>query len=81
LSPFNTPADRQAVLGQVEADNGALARVCHHTRNCKWDKYATFDYPFQAGQVSRLDYFHPNLHGQAALAIETWAASWWPTTR
>jgi lysophospholipase L1-like esterase len=81
LSPFNTPANRHTVLTQVIADNRALAQVCHHTPNCKWDKYATFDYPFQASQVSTLDYFHPNLHGQAALATETWAASWWPTTR
>jgi hypothetical protein len=26
-----------------------------------------------------LDYFHPSLSGQAALARVTWAASWWPS--
>ena len=81
LSPFNDRADRRAVLAQVEADNGALAQVCRTTPNCKWDEDATFNYQFRPSQVSRLDYFHPNLSGQAALAAETWAASWWPTTR
>jgi hypothetical protein len=27
--------------------------------------------------VSRLDYFHPSLLGQATLAAETWRVSWW----
>ncbi len=81
LSPFNTPADRQQVLAQVVADNGALAQVCDHTPGCKWDGDATFNYSFQASQISHLDYFHPNLSGQAVLAAETWAASWWPATR
>jgi lysophospholipase L1-like esterase len=80
LSPFNTQADRQQVLAQVVADNGALAQVCDHTPECRWDGDATFDYPFGASQVSHLDYFHPNLRGQAVLAAETWAASWWPTS-
>lgn len=80
LSPFNTAADRQKVLAQVVADNGALAQVCDSTPGCKWDADATFNYPFAASQISSLDYFHPNLRGQAALAAETWAASWWPTT-
>ena len=74
LSPFNTPADRQQVLAQVVADNGALAQVCDHTPGCKWDGDATFNYSFQASQISHLDYFHPNLSGQAVLAAETWAA-------
>jgi hypothetical protein len=29
-------------------------------------------------EVSRLDYFHPDLDGQAALARITWPVSWWP---
>jgi hypothetical protein len=81
LSPFNTEAARQTVLARVKADNAALARVCRQYQNCKWDKDATFAYPFSASDVSRLDYFHPNLRGQAALAAETWSASWWPTVK
>lgn len=80
LSPFNTPADRQKVLAQVQADNGALAQVCATEPGCRWDDGATFNYPFSSSQISTLDYFHPNRSGQAALAAETWAASWWPAT-
>jgi hypothetical protein len=32
---------------------------------------------FSASQVSKLDYFHPSLAGQAALASITWQRSWW----
>jgi hypothetical protein len=31
-------------------------------------------YQFSASQVSRLDYFHPSLAGQGALASLTWLA-------
>jgi lysophospholipase L1-like esterase len=77
LSPFNSQADRQIVLARVKDDNAALASVCKGYANCRWDNDATFYYQFTAGQVSSLDYFHPNLRGQAALAAETWKASWW----
>jgi hypothetical protein len=29
--------------------------------------------------VSKLDYFHPSLSGQAALASLSWQHSWWGT--
>jgi hypothetical protein len=69
------------VLARVKADNAALAAVCHQYSDCKWDRGATYGYEFTAGQVSGLDYFHPNLRGQAALAAETWKTSWWPTVK
>jgi hypothetical protein len=47
--------------------------------HCRWDGGATYNYKFNASQVSILDFFHPDLDGQAALARVTWAASWWPT--
>jgi lysophospholipase L1-like esterase len=78
LSPFNSEADRQAVLAQEQADNSALQQVCRQYSNCRWDNLATFNYQFSTNQVSTLDYFHPNLNGQAALASTTWKASWWP---
>jgi hypothetical protein len=43
------------------------------------DQLATFNFQFSAGDVSVLDYFHPDLDGQRKLAETTWAASWWPT--
>jgi hypothetical protein len=36
-----------------------------------------FNFQFARQDVSKLDYFHPNLTGQAALAEVTWQRSWW----
>jgi len=44
---------------------------------CRWDGYATYNYKSSASQISALDYFHPSLSGQAALAQVTWSKSWW----
>jgi hypothetical protein len=44
-----------------------------------WDLLATFSFQFSAGDVSILDYFHPDLDGQRKLAANTWAHSWWAT--
>jgi hypothetical protein len=40
---------------------------------------ATFRVRCRAGGSSVLDFFHPDLDGQAALASVTCATSWWPT--
>ena len=77
LSTSNTEAQRQQVLTQEEADNAALSQVCGQYANCRWDRYATFDYPFTPTDVSTLDYFHPSQTGQGVLAGITWQASWW----
>lgn len=79
LSRTNTEQDRQAVLARERAFNDVLAEVCTHYPMCRFDDYAVFNYPFSASQVSRLDYFHPNLAGQATLASLTWQRSWWAT--
>lgn len=80
LNSNNTEAQRQQVLSQEEADNTVLQQVCQQYANCLWDNLATFNTAFAASEVSTLDYFHPNLSGQAALAGTTWGASYWPTT-
>ncbi len=80
LNRNNTEAQRQQVLSQEEADNSVLQQVCQQYANCLWDNLTTFNTSFSASQVSTLDYFHPNLSGQATLASGTWAASFWPTT-
>src|SRR2546423_5111341 len=67
LSLNNTEADRQAGLAREEAFNQVLANVCSQYTFCRFDNDATFNYQFSAGDVSKLDYFHPNLTGQAAL--------------
>jgi lysophospholipase L1-like esterase len=77
LSTSNTEATRQAVLAREQAFNTALATVCTQYANCRWDGLATYNYNFSSSQVSKLDYFHPSLTGQAALAGVTWTASWW----
>jgi lysophospholipase L1-like esterase len=77
LSPNNTEADRQAVLAREQQFNQLLADGCIHYAFCRFDGDAVFNYQFSANQVSTLDYFHPSLAGQAALASVTWAKSWW----
>jgi hypothetical protein len=78
LSPSNTEQDRQAVLAREQAFNQVLAEVCNQYAFCRFDDYAVFNYQFTASQVSKLDYFHPSLSGQAVLASITWQRSWWP---
>jgi lysophospholipase L1-like esterase len=78
LSLNNTEQDRLAVLAHARALNNVLADVCSQYEFCRFDDYAVFDYKFNANQVSKLDYFHPSLAGQAALASLTWQRSWWP---
>jgi lysophospholipase L1-like esterase len=77
LSPANTEQNRQTVLARVRAFNQVLAEVCAQHVMCRFDDNAVFNYPFATGHVSRLDYFHPSLSGQAVLASVTWARSWW----
>ena len=80
LSPANSEQDRQAVLAREQAFNDVLAEVCSlYAAMCRFDDHAVFNYSFSRSQVSRLDYFHPSLAGQAALASVTWQRSWWAT--
>jgi len=81
LGATRTEAERQQVVAREVAFNQILADTCHqYGPNCRWDGGATYNYKFSASQVSILDFFHPDLDGQAALARVSWAASWWPTT-
>ena len=75
LSPTNTAADRRAVHERVQRFNAVLAEVCALYASCRYDGGAVFSFPFERDHVSRLDYFHPDLDGQAALADITWARS------
>jgi len=77
LAATNTETQRQQVVTRESAFNQILADACGRYANCRWDGGALYNYKFSAGQVSKLDYFHPSLSGQAALARVTWAASWW----
>jgi hypothetical protein len=75
-----SPEERQQVVEREQEFNGILAKICALYDNCLWDGGATYNYQFSASQVSPLDFFHPSLSGQAALARVTWAKSWWPAT-
>ena len=77
LASTNTETERQQVVEREIAFNAILERACARYAQCRWDGNAVYNYQFSSSQVSTLDYFHPSLSGQAALADKTWAASWW----
>jgi lysophospholipase L1-like esterase len=77
LAATNTDTQRQQVLAREQAFNQILAQECAKYPRCRWDGGAVYTYQFSASQVSTLDFFHPSLSGQAALARVTWTASWW----
>lgn len=77
LSAWNSNADRQKVVAQETADNTALMTVCKQYANCRWDNFAGFNFNFPASDISSVDYFHPNVQGQNAVAALTWKASYW----
>jgi lysophospholipase L1-like esterase len=79
LSPYRTEAARQRVLAREQAFNDVLEQVCSSFSDCRFDGYAVFGFQFTKHMVSKLDYFHPSLDGQAALASLTWSKSWWGT--
>jgi lysophospholipase L1-like esterase len=80
LAATNTETQRQQVVAREEALNQILAEECAKYPRCRWDGGAIYNYQFSTSQVSSLDFFHPSLSGQAALARVTWTASWWPST-
>lgn len=77
LAASNTDAQRQQVVAQEVADNQALASACSAYTHCRWDGYVGYNYAFPASDISTLDYFHPNVTGQQAIAAITWKASYW----
>jgi hypothetical protein len=77
LSLWNTSTQRAMVRDRNVALNAVLAQECAAYANCRFDQNAVYNYPFSKSQVSKLDYFHPSLSGQAALASITWSTSWW----
>ncbi|MGC0238681.1 SGNH/GDSL hydrolase family protein [Arthrobacter sp. SD76] len=76
LASTNTPEMRQQVLDREIAFNAVLEQTCVQYKSCRTDGGAVFGYAFNANDVSRLDYFHPSLQGQANLAEVTWKAAW-----
>jgi hypothetical protein len=77
LSLSNTSTQRTMVRDRNIAFNTVLGQECAEYASCRFDRNAVYHYAFSKSQVSKLDYFHPSLSGQAALASITWASSWW----
>jgi lysophospholipase L1-like esterase len=64
---------RDTVELRVDAYNVELAGACaEYGTNCRWDGGAVHDTRFTFHQLSKWDYFHPNVYGQRALAELTW---------
>jgi lysophospholipase L1-like esterase len=80
LSSSATSAQRQQVVQQEQADNQVLASVCAEFSQCLFDNDAVYDFQFTSGDVSDVDYFHPSVAGQNALAAVAWSAGYWPGT-
>ncbi|MEU3945246.1 SGNH/GDSL hydrolase family protein [Streptomyces sp. NPDC029526] len=59
---------RETVRQRVEDYNRVLAEVCAEDRRCRHDGGAVHDFRFGTRQLSRWDYFHPSVDGQARLA-------------
>jgi lysophospholipase L1-like esterase len=62
---------------QVRSYNDVLERVCDAHEGCLYDEGAVFEHPFDARDVSRVDFFHPSEQGQRKLAEITWRAGYW----
>ncbi|MFD3678664.1 SGNH/GDSL hydrolase family protein [Streptomyces sp. NPDC058613] len=61
-------ARREQVRARVVEYNEVLREVCAKDPLCRYDGGAVFQYPFDAQQLSRWDWFHPGRDGQARLA-------------
>ncbi|MEV0205240.1 SGNH/GDSL hydrolase family protein [Streptomyces sp. NPDC050788] len=59
---------RDTVQKRVEAYNKVLKEVCAKDRRCRFDDGAVYDYRFGTDQLSKWDWFHPSVNGQARLA-------------
>ncbi|MFF7854007.1 SGNH/GDSL hydrolase family protein [Streptomyces sp. NPDC007904] len=59
---------RDTVQKRVEDYNEVLREVCAEDRRCRYDGGAVHAYRFGTGQLSRWDWFHPSVDGQARLA-------------
>ncbi|KJK41405.1 lipoprotein [Streptomyces variegatus] len=59
---------RDTVQKRVEDYNKVLREVCAEEKRCRYDGGAVYDYRFGTAQLSRWDYFHPSVNGQARLA-------------
>jgi len=67
---------RQDVLSLIGEYNVALASACANYTACRYDGGTVFETSFGQDEVSSIDFFHPSLAGQKALAEATWRAGY-----
>jgi lysophospholipase L1-like esterase len=76
-SPTSTTAAnqqrRERVRAHVQLLNQQLREVCAEYVHCRYDNDAAFGTQFVSSDMSTLDFFHPNVNGQAKAAAVTWA--------
>ena len=65
-------ARRAAVAARVDEYNAAIVRVCAAAERCIDDGGAVFAYDFSADEISAIDFFHPSIAGQRAIAGIAW---------
>ena len=65
---------RLRVKTRNEEFNAVLKEVCATYIHCHYDGGAAFKVEFASGEVSTLDYFHPNTNGQAKAAATEFSA-------
>jgi lysophospholipase L1-like esterase len=74
LSEQRSERERRLVQSRVESFNRSLEGVCAAHPGCYFDHDVVYSYRFTAGDVSKIDFFHPSLSGQRQLARLTWRA-------
>lgn len=79
LSPSNSEADRLYVRQRNIGYNAILASVtaqkaAQHPKKFLHYTDVTFTYPFQSGDISDLDCFHPSWRGERLIAKGVWDA-------
>jgi len=67
-------ARRDAVAARVDEYNAAIERVCAGAERCIDDGGAVFAYEFSTDEISGIDFFHPSIAGQRAIAEIAWGA-------
>jgi lysophospholipase L1-like esterase len=77
LADPNSEADadedrRRAVRDRIDAYNDELREACReYGKKCRWDGGQVHQVRYGLDRVNQVDYFHPNLQGQAELADVT----------
>ncbi|WP_157981725.1 GDSL-type esterase/lipase family protein [Protaetiibacter intestinalis] len=65
---------RAAVSTRVDEYNAAIAELCGLLPKCRTDGGVVHDHPFDSGELSTVDYFHPSEAGQRVIASLVWSA-------